>query len=81
MEQEFTEFRESNKSLKHELDSISRSCLSHVSYLHCGTILVFYTRGGWVAGSSPFTVITNIFVTEFSENIKGKLSWVYDISR
>ena len=24
-------------------------------------------RGGWVPGSSPFTVMTNIFVTEFAE--------------
>ena len=30
-----------------------------------------------VAGSSPFTVMTNIFVTEFSENIKGKLNYVH----
>ena len=30
-------------------------------------MLVPYTRGGWVAGSSSFTAMTNIFVTEFSE--------------
>ena len=64
MEQEFTEFREYDKSLKHE---IGRFCLSCVSCWHCGGILVYYTRGGWVAGSSPITVMTNIFVTEFSE--------------
>ena len=45
MEQDFTEFRESDKSLKHELGSIWRSCLSHVSCWHCGSILVSYTRG------------------------------------
>ena len=39
-------------------------------------VLVSYTRGGRVAGSSSFTVMTNILVTEiseFSENIKGKI--------
>ena len=33
-------------------------------------------RGGWVAGSNPFTVMTNIFVpefVEFSEQIYEKL--------
>ena len=72
MEQEFTEsseFRVSDKSLKHELGSVYRTCLSHVSCWCCGSILVSYTRGGWVAGSIHFTVIANIFVTEFSENI------------
>ena len=29
-----------------------------------------------VAGSSPFTVMTNIFVTEFSENILEKLQCI-----
>ena len=66
---EFSEFRESDKSPKHELGSIQRSCLSHVSSLHYSSSLVSYTRGGWVVGSSPFTVMTNLFVTEFSENI------------
>ena len=75
MEQEFTEFskfRGFDKSLNHELGLIERSCLSHVSCWHCGSSLVAYTRGGCVAGLSPFTVMTNIFVTEFnkfSENI------------
>ena len=31
--------------------------ISHVSCWQCGGILVSYTRGGWVAGSSPFTVM------------------------
>ena len=39
----------------------------HMSCWHCGSILVPHTRGGYVAGSSPFTVMTNIFVTEFTE--------------
>ena len=42
----------------------------HMSWWHCGSILVSHTRGGYVAGSSPFTVMTNIFVTEFSEYSK-----------
>ena len=72
MEQEFTEIselRESDKSLKHELgsvkDPVSHTCVCR----RCGSILVSYTRSGWVAGLSPFTVMANIFVTEFSENI------------
>ena len=43
---EFSEFRESDKSLEHELGSIQRSCLSHVSCWHCGNILDSHTRGG-----------------------------------
>ena len=39
-----SEFRKSEKSLKHKLESIWRSCLSHVTYWHCGSILVSYTR-------------------------------------
>ena len=80
MQQEFTEFSEfmeSDKLLKHELGSVLRSCLSHVSCWHCGSIMVSYTRGGWVGGLNPFTLMTNIFVTEFSEfseNIYGKLN-------
>ena len=40
----------------------------------CGSILVSHTRGGWVAGSSPFTVKINIFVTEFSDGSVKKFS-------
>ena len=40
------EFRESEKSLKHEWRSIYRSCLSQVSCWCCGSILVSYTGGG-----------------------------------
>ena len=61
------EFRETDKSLKHELGSVKRSCLLHVSCLHCGSILVSYKRSGWVACLSRFTVMTNIFLTEFAE--------------
>ena len=70
MEQEYTEFsefREFDKSVKHELGSIERSCLSHMSCWRCGSILVSHTRVGWVVGPSPFTVMTNIFVSEYLE--------------
>ena len=42
----------------------------HVSCWCCGSILVSLTRPGRVAGSSSFTVMTNIFVTEFSETFR-----------
>ena len=48
---ELSEFGEFDKSLKHELESVLRSCLSPVSYWHCGSILVCYTRD---IGSNPF---------------------------
>ena len=50
-----------------------------ITYFVNASILVSYTRGGWVVGLSHFTVMKNIFVTEFSkfsENIYGKLKWV-----
>ena len=68
MEQEFSEFRESDKSLKHEL-------LQCVLLALC-SILVFYTKG---AGSNPFTVMTNILVTECETFRKNSvvLGWKY----
>ena len=42
----FIEFSESDKSQKHELGSILRSCLLHVSCWHYGSIPVSYTRDG-----------------------------------
>ena len=80
MEQEFTEFskfRESDISLKHELGSI-KCPVSHKFF--AGTVVASwsYTRGGWVAGLNPSNVMRNIFVTEFSEfgeNIQGKLKY------
>ena len=41
---EFIEFKESDKSLRHELGSTQRSCLSHLSCMCCGSILVSDTR-------------------------------------
>ena len=40
--------------------------VSHVSCWRCGSMVVSYTRGGWVTGSNPFNVI-NFFVTEFTK--------------
>ena len=37
-----------------------------VSHMYLAGTVVSYTRGGWVAGSTPFTVMT-ILVIEFSE--------------
>ena len=61
---EFSEFMKSNKSLKHELDSISRTCLSHVSCWHCGRILVSKATGGRF---ESFYCNDKYFVTEFSK--------------
>ena len=61
---EFSEFRESDKSLKHELGSIERFEFSHVSCWHYGSIL---------AGLSHSTVVTIVTeFTDFSENIQEK---------
>ena len=65
MEQEFSEFRESDKLLKHELKPILIFCLSHVSCWLRSTILVSNTRGGRF--EHFYSKITNIFVIEFSE--------------
>ena len=70
MEQKFNEFneiKESDKSMKHELESIERSFVSHVSCWHCGSISVSYRD----SRLEPFTVMTNIFVTEFAEFIEN----------
>ena len=61
---ESSDFRESDKSLKHELgsikDTVSFMCLA-------GTMVASWSLTQEVIGSSPFTVMTNIFVTEFAE--------------
>ena len=57
---EFSKFREFDKSLKHELGSIKRSYLSHVSCWHCGSILVLRTR---IARFKSSSVMTNIFLS------------------
>ena len=68
MKQEFSEFRELDKSLKHKLGSIKRSYLSHVSCWCCDSILVLRTR---VARFKSSTVMRNIFVTKFAEFSKN----------
>ena len=62
------------ESLKHELGSISRSCLSYVPWWHCGSILISNTRDGRF---KPFYCNDKYFVTElseFNEIISGKLN-------
>ena len=41
-------------------DYVSQMCLA-------GTVVAFWSLTQEMAGSNPFTVMTNIFVTEFSE--------------
>ena len=48
-------------------DPVSHMCLA-------GAVVASWSltpRGGWVAGLIPFTVMTNIFVTEFREFIEN----------
>ena len=49
-------------------DPVSHMCLA-------GTVVASWSLMQEMAGSSPFTVMTNIFFSEFSENIKGKLNY------
>ena len=51
-------------------DPVSHMCLA-------GTLVSYWTLTHEVAGSSPFTVITNILVTEFSEKHLGKTPIVF----
>ena len=61
---EFGEFRESDNYLSMNWaqfkDNVSYMCLS-------GTVVACWSLTQEATGSSPFTVIRNIFVTEFSE--------------
>ena len=70
-------FREFDKSLKHGLsqfqDPVSHMCLA-------GTVVASLSLTQEMAGSNPFTIMTNMFVTEFSEfkeNIQGTIN--YDV--
>ena len=40
-----------------------------------GTVVASWSLTQELAGLNTFTVMINIFVTEFSENIKGKLKY------
>ena len=79
MEKEFSEFRESDKSLKHEFESI-------VSCWHCGSILVCKIRGGRFKSFYCNDKYFGTELAEFSENISGKLHcqqfalWIFPIS-
>ena len=48
------EFRESDKSLKHELGSVFHVCLA-------GTVVASWSLKQEMASLSPFTVMANIF--------------------
>ena len=66
LEQEFTEFKIKGVWQITEAwiglnDNVSHICLAGA------LVASWWQRGGWVAGSNPFTVMTNIFVTEFSK--------------
>ena len=58
------EFSYCDKSLKHILGSLLRSHLSHVSFWHCGSILVYYKRCGKF---EHFYCNDKYFVSEFCE--------------
>ena len=52
-----------------------KDAVSHMRL--AGTVVAYWSLTQEVAGSNPFTVMTNIFATgfaEFSENIWGKLN-------
>ena len=51
-------------------DPVSHMCLA-------GTVIASWSLTEEVAGSSPFTVMTNIFVTEFSETFSKKANDTY----
>ena len=59
---EFSKFREPNKSLNHEgKDPVSHMCL-------VGVVVAYWYLTQETASLSPFTVMINIFVTEFAES-------------
>ena len=43
------------------------SCLSHVLWWHCGSMLASYTRGGWVVGVR-ILMLNDIFLSLNSLN-------------
>ena len=65
MEWKFGEFRESDKSLKYLYLSQFKDPVSHM-YL-VGAVSASWSFKQEVAGSNPFTVMTNILITEFSK--------------
>ena len=69
MGQKFGEFCESYKSLKHDLgsfkDPVCYMCL-------IGAVIASWSLTQEVTGSSPFIVMTNIFVTELKCTCREK---------
>ena len=65
MDKELSVFREPDKSLKHEFES-THVLSPHMSCWHCGSILIFKTRGGRF---ELFCCNDNYFCLEFSKNI------------
>ena len=51
----------------HFKDPVSHICLA-------GVVVASWSLTQEVAGLSPLTLMTNIFVTEFTENTGGKLN-------
>ena len=72
---EISKFRESEKSLKHELGSILGSSLLPVSLWHSGITSVSCTKDSGFKYSNSFNYFVIEF-SEFSENFLGKLQWV-----
>ena len=64
---QFREFRESEKSLRHELGSVQGSALLTVALWLSGTVSVSYTGGPRFQPSYPPFGFLIFFVTEFSE--------------
>ena len=62
---EFSEFRESDKSLKHELGSIYKDPVSHMCLV--AAVVASWSLTQEVAGSSPFTVISNILANSVKQ--------------
>ena len=76
--EEFSEFRESEKSLQHKLGSVSRSSLLPVYSWHCSIISIYDTRGcGFETPSTLFTKIDTYLTNsvDSTEFIWGKLDW------
>ena len=41
-----------------------------MSYWHRGSIMISKTRGSWVAGSNPFTLMNNILTLNSADSVK-----------
>ena len=68
MEQEFIEFSECDKSLKHKLGSVFKDPVSHMCL--AGPVVASWSLTHEVAGLSSFTVITNILSPHSGNSVK-----------